>query len=221
MKKLAVLALALMLLGTAAFADTADAGRSLSVRTFTFKYKQAETAATAVKKLMSADGSLAMQPGANSLVITDRPENMKSIAQALAEFDVPPQTFHLNVRLVSAARGAEAKISDSLKDVAPKLAMLRYNNLESVGSANVQGREGEPGMVDLGTFRADFSFGEYDAASDSIKLSDFKLSRLEKDTLSPLMKTTLNLKLGQTVIIGAQKDPNSQKALMIVVMAKR
>lgn len=221
MKKLAVLALALLLIGPAAFADSADAGKSLSVRTFSFKYKQAENAAAAIKKLMSAEGSISMQPTSNSLVITDRVENMRAIAQALAEFDAPAQAFHLVVRLVGASRASEAKVSENLKDVAPKLAMLRYNVLESIGNANVEGREGEPGIVELGTYRADFSFGEYDSSSDSIKLQDFKLSRLEKDTLAPLMKTTLNLKLGQTVILSAQKDSNSQKALMIVVMAKR
>jgi hypothetical protein len=50
---------------------------------------------------------------------------------------------------------------------------------------------------------------------------DFKLSRLEADQLAPMMKTTLNLKLGQTVIIGATKQAQSQRALMIVFSAKR
>jgi len=62
---------------------------------------------------------------------------------------------------------------------------------------------------------------EYDPASDSLKVSDFRISRLEGDQLAPMMKTTLNLKLGQTVILGVTKEAQSQRALMIVVTAKR
>jgi hypothetical protein len=75
--------------------------------------------------------------------------------------------------------------------------------------------------VTLEGYRADFRFGEYDPASDSVQLADFKLLRLEGDQLAPLLKTTLNLKLGQTVIIGATRQPQSQRALMMVVTAQR
>jgi type II secretory pathway component HofQ len=213
----------MLLLSTAAFADAADGGRNLSVQTFLFKFKQAETAASVIKPLMSAAGSMQIQPAANSLIVTDAPENMKRIAAALKQFDAPAQAFRLNVRLVSARRAAagEARVDADLSDVSSKLALLRYNVLERLGVADVTGKEGDPGIVELGQHRADFRFGEYDPATDSLKVSDFRLSRLEGDQLNPLVKTTLNLKLGQTVIIGVTKDAQSQRALMIVVTAKR
>ena len=219
-----ILALALAMGGTALADDAGEAGKSLSVRTFSFKYKQAENAATVIKPLMSTEGSMSMQPSTNALVVTDLPENMKKIAAALAEFDKAAQAFRLSVRLVSAARVAadqQPRIADDLRDLAPKLALLRYNSLAAVGSADVLGKEGEPGLIEMNGYRADFKFGEYDAASDSISLNDFRLSRHESDSVSPLMKTTLNLKLGQTFVISATRDPKSQRALMIVVSAKR
>ena len=75
--------------------------------------------------------------------------------------------------------------------------------------------------MELNGYRADFKFGDYDPASDSVKLGEFRLSKLDGDQLSPMLKTTLNLKIGQTVIIGATKQPNSNRALMIVVTAQR
>jgi hypothetical protein len=201
-----------------------DAAKALTVRTFTFRYKDADKAAGVIKPLLSAEGSMSIQPGTKSLVVTDRAENVKALAKALADFDVPPQSFRLSVRLVSAARvaGETAKPADELKDVAPKLAMLRYNSLESAGQAEFEGKEGDPGIVEMTTgFRADFKFGEYDAASDSIKVSDFHLSRLQKDQLTSLLKTSLNLRLGQTYIVGATRAPESQRALMIVLVAHR
>jgi hypothetical protein len=223
MKRFGITVLAMLLVATAAFADAGDVGRNLSVQTFLFKFKQAENAASIIKPLMSAEGSMQIQPAANSLIVTDAPENMKRIASALKQFDLPAQPFKLTVRLVSARRGSagESRIDADLSDVSSKLALLRYNVLERLGLAEVTGKEGDPGMVELGQHRADFRFGEYDPASDSLKVGDFRLLRLEGDQLAPMMKTTLNLKLGQTVIIGVTKDAQSQRALMIVVTAKR
>lgn len=222
MKRLFILFMALLFVSSAAFAEPAEAGKTLTVRTFQFKHKQAEKGLAVVKPLVSAEGSISIQ--GNSLIVTDSPANLRKIAAELAKFDKPAQELRLTIRLVAAGRAAAGKtgrVPDELREIAPKLALLRYDDLESLGSADVTGHEGDPGSVDLEGYRADFKFGEYDAASDSVKLGDFKLSRLEGDQLSPLLKTSLNLKLGQTVIVGATKQADSPRALMIVVSAKR
>jgi predicted secreted protein len=217
----------------AAFAEPAgepaaatDAKPGLSVRSFTFKFKQADKAAAAIKPLLSAEGSMSIQPSANALVVTDHAENMKAVAKMIGDFDKEPQSFRLYVRIVGASRveGA-AKIPDDLKDVARKLAMLPYNTYEAVGEATVQGREGDPGLIDMPSgYRAGFHFGEYDPASDSIAVKDLQISKLtgaQKDQLTSLLKTSLNLTIGQTYILGASKAPQSQRALMIVLVARR
>jgi cobalamin biosynthesis protein CbiG len=214
--------MALFFVSATAFADAADMGKSLSVRTFTFKHKQAENAAAVIKSLMSGDGTMSIQPKANSLVVTDDPENLKKIAAALKEFDTAPQGFSVTLRLISASRTAKAaRVPEELRDVESQLANLRYTSVDPVGSAEVSGKEGEPGLIDLTQYRADFQFGQYDPASDTIAISDFKLSRLDGDQLTPMMKTTLNLKLGQTVIMGVARDAKSQRALFLVLSAKR
>lgn len=222
MKRIAVMLMALLLVSAVALADAADVGKSLSVRTFQFKHKQADKAAAIIKSLLSAEGSMAIQPATNSLVVTDDPVNLRDIAEALAKFDASPQPFQLTVRLISAGRGGKAtRFPDELKDLESKLALLRYDSVESLGSAQVEGKEGEPGLVNLATYRANFKFGEYDPASDTISIADFQLSRLNGDQLAPMMKTTLNLKLGQTFIMGVTRQPDSQRALMMVLSARR
>jgi hypothetical protein len=55
-------------------------------------------------------------------------------------------------------------------------------------------------------------------------VSNLKLSRLQgaqKDQLTQLLKTSLNIKLGQTVILGAARDPQSQRALVLVLSVTR
>jgi len=221
MKRLTILMMVLLLFSASAFADAADVGKTLTSKTFTFKHKQADKAANVIKGILSVDGSMSIQPAANSLVVTDLPANMKKIAAAISAFDAPAQALQLSIRLVSASRGEASKVDPDLADVASKLALLRYNVLESIGTAQASGKEGEPGVVSIQGYRADFRFGEYDPASDSVQVVDFKLLRAEGDQLAPMLKTTLNLKLGQTVIIGATKDSKSQRALMIVVTAQR
>lgn len=224
MKRLLIVFAALLMLSGAAFADdAADAPRPLTVRTFTFKYKDPDKAAALIKSLVSADGSISMQPSTNALMVTDRPENLKAIAKALIEFDAPPQSFRLSVRLIAASRvDAPPKVSNDLKEIAPKLAMMRFNAFENLGDADFAGKEGDPGILELPTgYRADFKLGEYDPASDSIKVSDFQLSKLQKEQLSSLLKTTLNLRIGQTYIVGVTKPSQSQRALMIVLVARR
>src|SRR5688572_2076544 len=100
-KQLIICFVALFLVAAPAFADAvphpADnaAGKSLSVRTFQFKHKSAEAAATAIKSLRGIEGSVSIT--ANGLVVSDTPENLKKIAAAIAAFDVPPQAFRLSI----------------------------------------------------------------------------------------------------------------------------
>ena len=226
-KRIALLAALLLSIGGVAAADDAQpaAGeeKSLSVYTYQFKHKVAEKAAAAIKTLVSTEGTVSIQPATNSIVITDRAANLRSISAALAKYDAPAQPVKLNVRLATATRQpATATIPESLKDIAPKLEIMRYNALESLGTVNVETKEGEPALIELsGGYRADFKVGEYDPASDTIQLSEFKLAKLQGDQLTQVYKTTLNVKIGQTLIIGATRDPQSQKALIVVVSAKR
>lgn len=223
MKRLLTLIMALLLVAGAAFADAAAEADKLAVRTFTFKHKAAEKAAAAIKQLVSAQGTMAIHPSANALVVTDAPENMRAIAAELAKFDTPAQQFRVTVRLVMAGRvpAEQAKVADDLKDVAAKIAVLKYNSLEAVGNADLVAQEGAPGMLDMNGYRADFRLGEYDPASDTLRLEDLRVSRLANGELAQLLKTTMNVKLGQTTVVFAAKQPQSSRALAIVVTAKR
>jgi hypothetical protein len=219
--------MAILVAASAAQAEpaAAEGAKALTVRTFTFKYKDADKATAVIKSLLSSEGTIAIQPGTKSVVVTDRADNLKNVAKAIADFDVAPQSFHLSVRLVSATRAADdaAKVPSELKDVAPKLAYMRYNLLESEGSADIEGKEGDPGILDMPSgYRAEFKFADYDAASDSVKVNELRLSRLQKDQLAQLLKPmSLNLRLGQTYVVVAMRSAQSQRALIVVLVAHR
>jgi hypothetical protein len=224
LKRTTLMLAMLLLFGGIASAEPKAGDKPLSVRTFTFKYKQADKAAAVIKSLMSAEGSMSIQPATNALQVTDRAENLKLIAKALAEFDEAAKPFKVYVRLVSASHvDNAAKVPKELEDVAAKLAMLKYNAFENVGEATIEAREGDPGTLDMQSgYRAEFKLGEYDPASDSVKVNDFRILKLQSEQLTPVVRpTTLNLGIGQTYIVGASRTPGSQRALMIVLIARR
>jgi len=222
MKRVLIL-LTLCLFATGvAIAEPAGDAKALNVKTFQFKYKDADKAAAIIKQLMSPEGSMSIQPASNSLVVTDRAEKMKAITDALASFDTAPHPVKLSLRLVGAARTDTAtKIPVEMREIGAKLAVLRYNAIDDLGNANVDGHEGQPTTIDLQNgYRVDFKFGEYDPSSDSIKLDDFRLSKVEKDQLVQVYQASFNLKVGQTLIFGATKTPG-QRAIFFVFNARR
>jgi hypothetical protein len=163
-------------------------------------------------------------------VVTDHAENLKGISTVLAKFDTPAQSFKIEIRLISASRAAvPGKIADDVKDVAAKLsAVLKFNTFEKLGQIVVEGKEGDPIVVEQFApgYRADFRLGEYDPASDSIRVNDFRLQRMVGDgkttaEVQQLLKTSLNLKIGQLVMLGASRQPASDRAMMLVLTSKR
>src|SRR3954471_16562314 len=104
LKRFMSLCFALLLVCGAAYAEPRDGEKALTVRTFQFKYKDADKATAVVKPMLSPEGSISIQAGSNALVISDRPENLKEIAAALTKFDIAPQLFRVDVRIVAASR---------------------------------------------------------------------------------------------------------------------
>ncbi|MEO8218133.1 MAG: secretin N-terminal domain-containing protein [Acidobacteriota bacterium] len=226
LNRFVMLALLLVCFATVSWAD---AGGRLSVRSFQLRYKEPEKVAAAVKSLMSNEGSLSIQAGARSLVITDHVENLKNIAGAIEKFDVPARAFRLELKLIFAGRAPTAgKVPEDLKEIAAKLSgVLRFNTFEEVGGISVIGKEGDPIVARIdGNYRAEMKFGEYDPQSDSVRVSAFQLSRIvtsgsDSGQVEPLLTTNLNLRLGQTAVVGATRQPESSRALMLVLTAQR
>ena|SRR5687767_2822271 len=205
-----------------------DAGASLRTRSFRLSYRTPERAAAVVRPLISAEGSVSIQPGTNTVVITDRPENLAGVAKALEQFDAPARPFRVELKVVAVSRAeSPAAVPEDLKDLSQKLgAVLRFNSFEKMAEFNAEGKEGDV-LLNLqvsDSYRADMTFGEHDPVKDVVRLQDVQISRVPpggQGTVEPLLKrTSLNLKVGQTVILGAQR-PESNRALMFVLVARR
>jgi len=204
----------------------ADAAESVAARSFQLQFRDASRAAVVIKPLITDKGSVSIQPSSNTLVVTDIPERLGEVARILGEYDAPAKTFSIDLKLVSASTSQNPQpVPPDLKEISSKLGgVLRFNQFEKIGELVTSGREGTPVLIDIdGGYRAEFRLGEFDPLSRSLRLEDFKLSRVPQrgGELQQLLKTSINLRLGQTVALGASRDPGSTRALMIVLRGEQ
>lgn len=221
--------LVILFVATAGWADEA-AERGPVSRSFKLTFKSPERAAAVIRPLVSPEGSISIQPATNTVVVTDLPENLRQISEALQQFDAPAKPFRVELRIIAASRAATpGKVAEDVKEVAGRLgAVLRYNVFEKLAEFEAQGKEGDS-LANLRVgdlYRADMKIGEYDPVSRNLRLEEFRLSRAqaakegESEVVPVLKRTSLNLRIGQTLILGASRLPESDRALMLVLTAR-
>lgn len=196
----------------------------LVAKSFDLRHKSAERVADLIQPLMTEDGSVSMQPARKVLVVTDTAEALARISAVIGEYDMPPRIYKVDLQLVSASREASPQpVPKGMEELAEKLSgVLRFNSFRRIGQIAASGEEGDSTVLALDGYRASFDFGEYDPISRTLRISEFRLDRTggEDAQSAPLLTTSLNVGIGQTVILGAARQPNAGRALMIVVSAE-
>lgn len=224
----AVMAISLLALApTAAGAGPADPVHAAAVRVFVLKYKRVEEAALLIRPHLSESASVTLTKGLNAITVTDREENVRTIAKVLADFDVPPRGFTFAVKLVRARADVPAgSISQEIGGLGAKLkTMFQFNDYALIDSAVFQGAEGKTVSYRLGEeYVLSFVVGAA-GLSDELLLSPFQLSRLKKDEQgrivpTPLYRAAIPVLLNQTLVVGASKEEGSKKALILILLAQ-
>jgi len=208
-------------------AASARAAEPVGVKVFLLRYKRVEEATLLVRPLLSDSGSILLQPKINALTITDRTAALNTIAQALAQFDVPPRGFSIAVKIVRArADVAAGDLSKEIGGIGNKLReVFRFNDYSLIDSAVMGGAEGESVSYLLGgEYRLTFRI-EPAGQGSTLRLTAFALARERAGANGrrfdvPLFRTTLNIGLNQTLVIGASKEEASKKALLLILLAQ-
>jgi hypothetical protein len=201
------------------------------VRVFSLKYRRAEEAALLVGPLLTESGSVIVQPRLNTLTVRDVAPAVERTAQAIASYDVPPRAVSISIALLKAsdepaAPGAKREVSDEIRGVGERLKklfkMTSFNRLDSVV---VQGTEGDPIAYAIGgEYRLEFVIeGSREEASKetTIRLKDVAFERIRrdekgKDVRRELLRTSINVTVGQPFILGVGRDEAASGALFLV-----
>jgi hypothetical protein len=198
----------------------------LVLHAVTLRYQQALEAIPLIQPLLTGRGTLELQPGGNTLVIRDTAAAIARIVPVLHAFDHPAQPLKVEILIVRASRAVvspQVSRSDLPESLTRRLReLLPYEIYEMQAQANLASQEGQAVAYELGDdYVVSFRLGTLMDAK-RIRLANFDVSRRAGKSRStvPLVHTSLNLCLDQTMSLGLARSEGSRDALIIVVTVR-
>ncbi len=212
------------------FALSVLAAEEAAVKVFVLKYRQVEEAALLIRPYLSEAGTVTLTPRLRAITITDREENLRTIAKVIADFDTPPRGFTFAVKLVRARADVPAgSIDREIGGMGAKLkSLFQFNDYSLIDSTVMRGIEGAPVAARLGEEGDGYVLNfwiEPAGSGDQLLLSPFSLSRIRRNAQGramtvPLYRASMPLTLNQTLVIGASKEEGSKNALILILLAQ-
>ncbi len=214
----------------------------LQVRAFTIHHRGLAEAAEAVSTVLSAGGSVKLQPRARTLVVEDLPEVLERARMLLLGFDLPPRNIELTLTLVLGTDRREPGrpsgatdsrgISREVRGVHESLGdFTKWTSYELLGSQSVTALEGHSVTVRLSdeyrvVFRVETVRAPTAGAPEgTISLRGCTLLRVLRnesgeERFEELLSTALELTSGKLLTLGAARGPEARKALFLTIKAR-
>lgn len=200
------------------------------VRVFQLHFRPAREAALLVEPLLSAEGSLLLQPKLNAITVRDSAAVLERVAAALAAWDVAPAnyTIRLRVLLASTTPPAPGPAAPLISGVGSELQQLfrftSYAELDTLVVTAADGSTVEAAVADRYHIR--FAVRAVPQDAERLQLAQLEFTRRVAvdggaERLQPLLRTTLSLRTGQTFVLGAARSEEANRALVLVVLAER
>ena len=160
-----------------------------------------------------------------TITVKDREEVHQKIRDVIKQYDAPLKKIWMKVTIIKASENGKQKenFPEEVEDVIIKLnELFNFDNYEIVGWGDAMGVEGSQisfrasNIVEPknGSFSAKARLGFFE---NIIKLEQFRVNMPSGNDLV----TTINVKNGETVVVGASRTNNiKQGSLITVVTAK-
>lgn len=203
-----------------------SAEEAVLTKAFTIKFRRVDEVAAVINGLLSDRGAVTMQPRLRTIVVQDEEKNLRQVEMAIAAFDVPPPEAEISVKLVRASRSAkDAPISEEIKSMAHVGDVLKFNDYSLLDSGLIRCQEGEPSVLLLAKdYQLSFNADIIQQGSNIIRLKNFQLKKRKKEggkeTFTPLISVTVNLRDSETLVLGASRFEDSDQALLVVLLGK-
>jgi len=204
-------------------AQPAAPAAEVVLQAFTFHHQRASEAVALVYPLLSAKGTVELQPKGNTLVIRDTQAALNRIVPALRSFDHPVRAMRLEIFIVRASRNTvspQVRHSDLPEQLTKRLRdLLAYDNFDMEAQARLGGVEGQQVIYEMGQgYKVSFRFGSL-SDDQRVKLSSFRIARQggEGQPEKILLQANVPLQCDQTMSLGLAKSEASREALMMVM----
>ena len=210
------------------------AADAITARAFAVRFKSLSDAAELVSAVLSAQGTVTLQPRLKTLTVQDRAPVLDRVAALLASFDTPPRNVEVTLSLFLGTDRREQEagrnvpsdaLSRDVRGIAETLGdFTKWNAYEPLGKGAVTGSEGERVVVNLSQdYRVRY---EVDVVQDAaVKLKDFVLQRVTRDAngaerVQDVYTAAVVLPVGRTLMLGAAQNPESKRALFLTLQAR-
>jgi hypothetical protein len=230
------LAAAALLLACCATAWAQGDGDPLSARAFPVRYRPLADAADVVAPLLSANGTVTLRPRLRMLVVQDREEVLDRVEALLSSFDLPPRNVEVTLSLflgtdrLTAGRQRGAPGQEFSKEVRGVIETLgdvtKWIAYEPLGSRSVTGTEGGAVTAELSLdYRVVLEVDSVHSSGDVVKFERVSLQRTGQDeegaeTVEDLYSAGMVLTAGRVHVVGAAREPGSNRALFLILEVK-
>jgi hypothetical protein len=200
-----------------------------NLRVFKMRFRPAREASVLVEPLLSAEGSVLLQPGLNAITVRDTPEVLGRVAEALAKWDVAPRSYRLRIRVFLASRGAPPTGTPAppIPELGERLSQLfPFTSYEEVASVQITAADGSRVETAAGDrYMLRVSVRSVPQDPDRVQLAPLELTRRDQgkdhaEVLRPLVRSTVTLLLRQHSVLGSARSEDARKALFLVLLAE-
>ncbi len=226
------LLLGALLLAAWSVAPCAD---EMTARAFEVRHRSLVDAADVVGAVLSDEGTVTLRPRLSTMVVEDRASILVRVESLLASFDTAPRNIEITLSLFLGTRrqprstrelttgdvSSEARgVMDQMKD------FTKWTSYEPLGNQSVTGVEGDRVETQLSEqYRVVFTLEAVDDHRDKVKVDQFTLQRIARDgsgleRTEDLYKTAMVLTAGKPLVLGAARDPGSNRALFLMLQAE-
>ena len=224
----------LLVLGCIAPGAAADEDPILA-RAFEVHHRPVADAADLIGSLLSPEGKVTFSPRLTTLVVEDHVSVLDRVGALLESYDLPPRNVEITFSLFLGTdrREDERKTPASGNELAQEVRgvletlsnFTKWETYESLGSRSVTGREGDRIVADLSDeYRVVFSVDSVHESSGTVKFERLQLQRFRIDedgaeNVENLYTAGAVLEPGKLHVVGAAKDPDSNRALFLMLQA--
>jgi hypothetical protein len=205
-----------------------------AVRVFNIQHVAVADAAAAVQLLLSVDGSLTVQPHHSRITVQDRPEVVARVAEVIAELDVAPIRYQIEVELLEGT--GDDLPEHERTDVDSRLRrMFPFAAYRRIGTTSFDGRTGEQASADLGEgYRVSFLANSLGVSENTpwgipdpgtrVHLQWLTLQRVVvnpagEQRAKEVARASVYLSVKQEVFIGAGASEDSSGGLVLILQA--
>ncbi len=194
---------------------------------YELKYISATEILPYIEKMISHEGDIRYQPVRNSIQVSDYPEQLKKIQEFIENNDIPPQLYKISIKVYEASPfNKKVTITKETEILTLKLNKITpFRSYEILDEISIEAKPGSKILQTVGKdFQISFYLKRFIGNPKIIKLLDLEFSKIEKGEkntkiIRPLIKTSINLILSNTQILGASSYQKDGKALIFVFNA--